>query len=317
MKHFILLSFFVAIGLLGYSQQQPQFTQYMFNQTTLNPAATGTAKAICFSGAARHQWIGLQDDSNRVVYPRSYLINFEMPLYALRSGIGLSVNYDKLGFESSMDVKLNYAYHQPINKNHVLSIGIFVEIMNKSIDYSNFNVFDSGDPLIDGLGKESTLFADVGLGIYYQFKDKFYGGFSVDQLTGSSGDIGVAEYNLVQHYYFMAGYNFTISENRKNRFVLVTGFLAKSTISSTQLELHAILRYNDRYWSGINYRMEDAIGIVAGMNVNNFSLGLSYDITTSNLSKAGSIGSPELLLKYCIPVAPKVKLQGNYNPRYL
>jgi len=317
MKRFIYIFALIMSGLFTYSQQQAQFTQYMFNKTALNPAATGSSKALCVHGAARFQWIGLKDDSNRTINPRNYRLEFEMPIYPIRSGIGLSVNYGQLGYENNLDIKLNYAYHQPIKENHVLSIGFSFELMNKTIDYSQFFAFDGGDPLLNNIGTESDLFTDFGLGIYYQFKDKFYTGLSVSQLTGSSSEIGVITYDLVQHYYFMAGYNFTLKENKNSNFVLATGLLAKTTITVTQIELHAILRYNNRYWGGLMYRLDDAVGIIAGININGFSLGLSYDITTSAMAKAGSKGSPEIFLRYCLPINPKVKLRGNYNPRYL
>lgn len=304
-------------GLITYSQQQTQFTQYMFNKTEFNPATTGSSKAICAYGAARFQWMGLKDDSSQVINPRSYLFNIEMPIYSIRSGIGVSVNYGQLGYENNFDIKLNYAYHQPINENHVISIGLSFELLNKTIDYSQFFVFDNGDPLLNNNGKESGKFTDFGLGVYYQFKDKFYTGLSVSQLTGSSSKIGEVTYDLVPHYYFMAGYNFTLKEDRKSSFVLTTGFLAKTTFAITQIELHALLRYNDRYWGGLMYRKNDAIGIIAGMNFDDFSFGLSYDITTSTMAQTGSKGSPEFFIKYCHPISPKIKKKGYYNPRYL
>jgi type IX secretion system PorP/SprF family membrane protein len=304
-------------GLISYSQQQTQFTQYMFNKTEFNPAATGSSKAICAYGTARYQWMGLKNDSSQVINPRNYLFNIELPIYSIRSGIGVSVNYGQLGVEDNFDIKLNYAYHQPIKENHILSIGFSFELLNKSIDYSQFFTFDSGDPLLNDIEKESGKFTDFGLGVYYKFKDKFYTGLSVSQLTGSSSEIGEVKYDLVPHYYFMAGYDFTLKEDRKSRFVLATGFLVKTTIDITQIELHALLRYNDRYWGGLMYRNGDAIGILAGMNYNDFSFGLSYDITISALRNAGSKGSPEVFIKYCYPINPKVKKRGYYNPRYL
>lgn len=307
----------MLLGLMAYSQQQTQFTQYMFNKTEFNPAATGSSKAICAFVGARLQWLGLKDDSSKVINPRSYLFNIEMPIYSIRSGIGVSVNYGQLGFENNFDIKLNYAYHQPIKENHILSIGFSFELMNKTIDYSQFFTFDNGDPLLNNVGEESGMFTDFGLGVYYQFKDKFYTGLSVSQLTGASSKIGEVTYDLVPHYYFTAGYNFTLKEDKKSNFVLVTGLLAKTTITTTQIELHALLRYNNRYWGGLMYRMDDAVGVIAGMSFNEFSFGLSYDITTSSMAQTGSKGSPEFFIKYCYPINPKIKKRGYYNPRYL
>jgi type IX secretion system PorP/SprF family membrane protein len=317
MKKLICIFVLILPGLIALSQQQPQYTQYMFNKTHINPAAAGSCNAICASGAARFQWIGFEDDSNRTINPRTYLFNFEMPLYSIKSGIGMSLEYDHLGFEKNLDIRLNYAFHQVIKEDHKLSYGISFEMLKKTIDFSQYNVFDEGDPLLESQVEESGMFADLGLGIYYRMKDKFYAGISVSRLLGSSKEIGDVEYNLEPHYYFMTGYDFTLKDDKKSNYVLSTGLLAKSSVAVTQLELHALLKYNQRYWGGVMYRLDDAVGIIAGLKFNDFSFGASYDITTSSLTKAGSKGSPEFFLKYCFPVSPKVQMRGYYNPRYL
>ncbi len=285
-----------------YSQQQTQFTQYFFNKSEYNPASTATSKAINAFVTTRYQWMGMTDDSNSIVNPTTYLINFEMPIYSIKSGIGLSVNYSHLGVEDNFDIKLNYAFHQPIRFNHVISFGLSFELMNKSIDYSKFFAFDKGDPLLINNDIEKGVFTDFGFGIYYQYKDDFYTGISVSQIIGSSGKIGEVTYDLVPHYYLMAGYNFNLGKDRKSDYVLSTGFLTKTSVAITQFELHMLIRYNDKYWGGLMYRMNDAVGIIAGFNVYNFSFGLSYDVITSSLAKTGSIGTPELFIKYCHPL---------------
>jgi type IX secretion system PorP/SprF family membrane protein len=289
----------------------------MFSKAIINPAAVGSSKAICALGGARFQWIGLEDDSNRAINPRSYLVNVEMPLYSIKSGIGIAMEYGQVGFEKNLDVRLNYAYHLPIRDMHDLSFGISFDLMNKTIDYSQFYAFDEGDPNLDSEDTESGMFTDFGIGIYYRLKDKFYGGISASQLPGSSAEIGSVQYDRVPHYFLMAGYDFTLKQDQQSSFVLSTGTLVKTTTAITQIELHALLRYNDKYWGGLMYRLDDAVGIIAGLKVSVYSFGVSYDFTLSDLSKAGSNGSPEFFVRYCYPVSPKVKMRGYYNPRYL
>jgi len=317
MKKTIYLILFLLSAMCATAQQQPQFTQYMFNKSVLNPAATGSTEAICINVGGRWQWIGMKDDSGSVINPQSYYLNMEMPVYSIRSGVGLTVNYQKIGFETNMNIKLNYAYHQPIGDNHKLSFGLSFEYLNKTIDFTQFYPFDIGDPLLDNQSKKSGSFNDIGAGIYYRFKDKFYAGVSVARLLGSKSKVGNVEYNLDAHYYFMAGYNFSLKESRKDNLVLSTGVLVQTIFSSTQLELNAMLRYNNRYWGGLMYRLNDAVGIIAGMNLNDFSFGMSYDYSYSSMRNAGGKGSPEFFVRYCIPVQPKIKMNGYFNTRYL
>jgi type IX secretion system PorP/SprF family membrane protein len=317
MKKTIYLLFCLLPALFTSAQQRPQFTQYMFNKSALNPATTGSSGAICINGSGRWQWAGMKDDSGRVINPRNYYLNFEMPVYSIRSGIGVTINYGQIDPETNMDIRLNYAYHQPIGKNHKLSFGLSFEYLNKSIDFSQFSPFDTGDPLLNSHDKESGSFTDVGAGIYYRYKEKFYAGISAVQLLGSKSDIGGVNYDLIPHYFFMAGYDFTLKESRKSSLVLSTSALVQTTFSSTQTELSALLRFNNRYWGGLMYRLNDAVGIIAGMNANDFSFGLSYDYSYSTIRKAGSKGSPEFFIRYCYPVKPKIKKKGYYNTRYL
>ena len=304
-------------GSMVFSQQQAQYTQYMFDKSTLNPAATGSLNCISVLGGARFQWIGMKDDTNNVINPRNYHLDFEMPIYSIRSGIGFSFNYGQTGFEKDLNFKLNYAYHQPIKKSSILSFGVSFEYLNRSVDFSRFFVFDSGDPVLSSQGVNSGSFIDLGAGIYYQFKKKLYAGISVSQMTGASGKIGDATYENTPHYYFMFGYDFTLKKDRKRDFVLATGLLVQTIFTSTQYELHALLKYNDKYWGGVMYRWDDAVGIIAGMKAGNVDIGLSYDITVSPLNDTGSKGSPEFFIRYCYPVKPKIKLKGYYNTRYL
>ena len=317
MKKFIIILTGVILFANAFGQQQAQFTQYMFNKTYLNPAFTGSNKAICATAAARFQWMGFKDSSDRVVSPRTYLFNLEAPIYSINSGIGISVEHDQLGFEKNLDVKMNYAYYQNIKKIHQLSFGFSFEILNKTIDFSQLNFFDEGDPLLEGLNKESSMFTDMGAGIQYRLKNNFYAGLSAQRILSSNADFGVIEFNNVPHYYFMTGYDFTLKKDKYTNIVLASGLMAKSSGSLSQLELHALLRYNDRFWGGLMYRFDDAVGIIAGLSINSISFGASYDYTVSDFSRTESNGSPEFFIRYCYPVLQKVKMKGYYNPRYL
>jgi len=313
--------FTAIIALLtGFSvtaQQQAQYTQYMFNKSYIDPSATGLSRSLCVLGTARYQWMGVQDYSGHNVYPRTYQVAVESPLYSIRSGLGASFEYDQAGFETNMDFRVNYAYHFNIKKNHTISLGVALEALYKTINYAEFHTFDPGDPVLSANSKESGLFPDIGFGLSYYLKDKFYISVSGMQLLSSSADIGGGKYQRVRHYYFMTGYNFLLKKTKTSEYVLMAGLLAKSTLVSTQAELDLILKINDRYWAGGMYRWNDAAGIIAGVKIANVSIGVSYDFTLSKLSKAGSIGSPEILIRYCLPVSPKIKMKGYYNPRYM
>jgi hypothetical protein len=80
----------------------------------------------------------------------------------------------------------------------------------------------------------------------------------------------------------------------------------------------AILKYENRFWGGVSYRVQDAVTVLAGLNWNNFKFGYSYDITTSKLGGAGkSNGSHELFLRYCFKIEIPHPVKSYKNTRYL
>lgn len=317
MKISVLTILMLQTAMVAFSQQTVQYTQFMFNRSFLNPGATGASGNLCITGLGRHQWIGFKDDNGRAIYPQTYQLSAEVPLFAINSGLGLSFEKDQLGFELNTAFRINYAYHIKIENDHQLSMGLTGDFLSKSIDFGRMDIFDTQDPLLKQSNMGKGSFLDVGAGFYYKFKDDFFAGISALQLTGSPSETGSVVYDRVPHYFLMLGYSFLIVDERDSRLSLLTGMLAKTSTISTQAEVNAILMFNERYWGGLMYRLNDAVGAVAGLKLGNISLGFSYDYTLSNLSKAGSMGSPEILLRYCVPIKQKVKMKGYYNPRYL
>ncbi|PLX10523.1 MAG: hypothetical protein C0598_10195 [Marinilabiliales bacterium] len=317
MKKLICSLILVFAGLSIFSQQQSQYTQYVFNKSNINPAYVGSANAICVFGTARQQWMGFKDENGATIGPRDFLVNVEMPLFSIKSGAGISVESDKLGPVNNLSVRLNYAFHHLINTKHKISYGLGVELLNRTIDFSNLYYFDNGDPLLKSNKKESAMFVDLNFGINYSLNDNFYVGISGTRLLGNSNEIGGVEYNNSRGFFLLTGYDFILNSNKKKSLILSTGVLAKTTFSVSQVEAHAIVRYLDRYWAGINYRLDDAVCLMAGVRLYDFDIGVSYDYTTSRLSKAGSYGSPEIFIRYCYPISQKIKKRGYYNPRFL
>ncbi|HAW57412.1 MAG TPA: hypothetical protein DCX03_00105, partial [Bacteroidales bacterium] len=166
----------------------------------------------------------------------------------------------------------------------------------------------SGDPIL-GTAQESTMMMDVGLGVFYEIKNKYFIGISTSQLiqTGSSIGVDATNYNLKRHYYAHAGYLYTLPDNPLVK--LQPTLFVKTDFVSTQFDINLSAIYNDRFWGGITYRLQDAIAFLIGLNYKSFIFGYSYDLTTSQLGSAGSSGSHEIFLNY------RFKLELDKNPR--
>jgi type IX secretion system PorP/SprF family membrane protein len=300
-----------------HAQQEPQMTQYMFNKVNLNPAVAGVSGAVCLTGFGRSQWIGLQDAEGNLINPQVYGITADMPIYAIKSGAGLTFQYDRLGFERNIDIKLHYAYHQIFPNNHMLSGGLALDFKHKSIDYTNLQPMGE-DPSIPFGSDGSSMVTDLGLGFHYNIPRKFHAGVSVSNLLGNSSEIGGPAFDLARHYYVMAGYHIDFLDRKRQRTVVLTpGFLMKATQGSVQLDLNAIVTYNDLVWGGVFFRTERAAGLMAGITYNGVTAGVAYDYTMNNTVHGRSRSSVEFFVKYCYPIIPGVIKRSAYNTRNL
>jgi type IX secretion system PorP/SprF family membrane protein len=310
----ILLTWIVVLISMGLmAQQEPQFNQYMFNQVAVNPAAAGVNGAVCFTGFYRNQWIGMED-STGAVNPRTLGLTFDMPLYAIKSGVGLNFWYGMLGAEKNTTIKLDYAYHQVFSNNHMLSFGLDIGILSKTIDYSALDW--ENDPSLPTT-KESGTITDFGLGVHYNIPRKFYAGFSVKNILGSQAEIGGPEFDLARHYYLMAGYDFQLEDKWRRPIVVTPGFLLKATQGAVEVDLNTIVTWNDLVWGGVMFRTGRAVGLLAGITYNGVTAGVSWDYTLNSTFAQGSRNSIEVFVKYCYPIFPGVVKRSAYNTRNL
>ena len=117
-KKVSVFALIMAFSCIGFAQQQAQFSQYMFNRLSYNPAYAGSVGSICFSGLYRNQWMGLTLTSpgtgvKEGATPQNILFSFDMPVNFLHGGIGLSVLTNKLGYYSAINIGFDYAYRFP------------------------------------------------------------------------------------------------------------------------------------------------------------------------------------------------------------
>jgi type IX secretion system PorP/SprF family membrane protein len=317
MKRIVTILIFISFYLTGYCQQEPQISQYMFNNITYNPAYAGLSDAICANLLHRQQWVGFEGR------PITTVLSGDMPVAILHGGVGLSFMQDKIGQFNDLDLKLSYAYHYNLGPGK-LSVGIQVGFLNKKVDFSKFNPIDETDPLIAGQDKQSAFGVDLGFGAFYQVKNKYYVGLSSSQLIETKESLGKASFPLKRHYYVTGGYHYSLENQGLIGFELIPSALIKTDGVSTQFDINAMIEYNNKFWAGVSFRKTDAVVIMLGLKpfgpgmYENLKVGYAYDITTSALGKNGrSSGSHEIYLGYCFKVE-KQKTQESYkNVRFL
>lgn len=311
MRRIIIAGAFALVGSIAAAQQDPQFTQYMFDRLSINPAVAGTNGNICATMLLRQQWAGFDGA------PKTGLINLHGPLAKINSGVGLSVYFDKLGQEKSTIARVHYAYHLKVGGQSTLSAGIYAGMTGRGLE-GHWIATDGveGDNSIPTAGKSSNGF-DLGAGLYYKSPQLWLGISSTQLPETELKDVSIKN---KRHYYVQAGYDWAIGGNKK--YTLQPSVLLKSDASSTQLDLGALFLYDNMVWLGVGYRTEDAITPMIGYQhqftkgESMLRIGYSYDVTTSEL-KNHSSGSHEVMLSFCFKIVKPEVIEMYHHPRFL
>jgi type IX secretion system PorP/SprF family membrane protein len=292
-------------------QQEPQFTLNMFNHTTVNPGYAGLRDAICVTGIVRQQWVGFNDEDGNHVAPETFVVSGDAPIKFLHGGVSAAVMQDKIGYFKDVYVRLGYSYTKALSSGK-LGIGFNVGFLNKSLDFSKLKPVEQ-DPAISG-AQESTMFTDLGFGIFYLQPAGLYFGLSGSQLLESSRQLGksTGEFKLVRHYYGTAGYE--LSWVRNPAFVFTPSVFVKFDGNTTQFDINGILEYNRKFWGGLTYRFQETAAVMLGLNIKDLSLGYAYDIP---LSKVGGAGSHEVMVRYCFKLELEKTKKSFRNTRFL
>ncbi len=287
------------------AQQEPLYTQYMFNTVSVNPAYTGTRNAMNILLLSRLQWVGIDGA------PRTYNFTMHTPLNNYKMGVGFSIVSDSYGPVTNSYFNFNYAYRINVTDKVILSMGLKGGIYNYYVGLNDLNPGNT-DESISG-NYEKKVNPNVGAGLYL-YSDKWYLGLSVptlietnlSQYSSSSGEMT----DLERHYYLMGGY--VLNMNKDFKFKPSAIYTAVEG-SSMSLDVTALFLYKNAFWFGASYRFGDAVALIANVQLNRqLMVGYSYDVTTSELSSYSN-GSHEIVVSYDFDRFVKKKV---VTPRY-
>lgn len=331
MKRSILTFLALFLGYAAYSQQDPQFTQNMFNRLWANPAYAGTNDALCGTVISRQQWLGFEGR------PKTNLLSVDMPIQPFKrikfdGGLGLTVISDELGPLKSTYAKLAFSYRRRIAQG-VISVGLDAGIFSQSIKNNWITVDRSGigdgstDPRIPDANTSGASF-DLGGGLYYYTND-LYVGISSTHLNQPTLEESLSKKSIegggtylfeqVRHYYLMAGYYYGLSSSI-GELELQPSLFAKTDGVSTQLDVNMNVLWNNFIWLGASLRPGDAVAALTGIKLDRYvpglKFGLAYDFNTSELADYNN-GSIEVLLNYCYKIPKPIKIQRYKSVRFL
>ena len=328
----------ILFSSVATAQNEGQYTHFMFNRLSYNPAYAGNSGAISLTLLYNNQWLGLDlqpavAGAKAGSTPVNYLFSFDMPVKFLHGGIGLILNTESIGFHNNTTVNIDYAFRMYWGPG-CLSAGIEANLYNFSFNTKDlYGASDftgdptnpsatSGDPVING--KElSEMMIDVSTGLYYQVPSEYYIGLSVKNLLGSHSD--ELHWENARTFYLMGGYEYAFPYNPSFK-LKPSALLKTANFSVFQAEGALLLDYENAFWGGMGYRFGDAVTFMAGINWNFYNLnwlriGVAYDLTTSKLGtmRAGrSFGTIEIFANGSIRFEiPKHQPTSSRNTRYL
>jgi type IX secretion system PorP/SprF family membrane protein len=276
------------IGMMGYSQQDSQYTQYMYNTININPAYAGSREVLSIFGLHRSQWIGLDGA------PTTNAFSANTPIGDSSFGVGLSFVNDRIGPSNESMISADISYFIPMSENYKLAFGLKGTANLFNIDVNKLNIQHQNDPQFQNLTNDFS--PNVGAGIYL-YSDKFYTGLSIPNFfeTKRYKDNSVSITQEKLHYYFITGYVFDIGENLKMK----PSVLAKA-VEGAPLQVDGSLNFliYDKLTLGAAYRWDAAWSAMAGFQISNsIFIGYAYDRETTRLQNYNS-GSHEVFLRF-------------------
>ncbi len=284
-----LYSLLVLLSISVWGQQEPQYTQYMFNPTAINPAYAGSMDFGSIFSMYRAQWIGLEGA------PRTMNLGYHQPIENSHMGIGANLLRDEIGPTSTTFAAVDVSYTIAFANESRLAFGIKVGGELFSIDNQKLKNFNPEDPFLQQ-NMQNQSSPNVGIGLYY-YKENSYLGLSVPRLleTRFYDALAYSETKRKQHVYFVGGKVYALTYNLKFKPAFVTKVVAGAPL---QLDLTANFLYNERFTMGVSYRWDAAVSALLGFRVNDrLSIGYGYDRETTRLSNFNS-GSHELFLQF-------------------
>jgi type IX secretion system PorP/SprF family membrane protein len=296
MKKLIRCLLFFAFAKAMTAQQDPQYSQYMYNPIVVNPAYAGNRGVASIVGLHRSQWVGLDGA------PRTQTLSFHTPLSNSRVGVGLSIVNDEIGPSDETYVAADFSYTLLVGDQSRLSFGIKGGVHVLNVDYRRLNPFDLGDPrLSDNI--DNKLSPTLGLGLYYH-TEKLYLGLSspnllqTDHFDGTENNRSttyIAQERI--HLFATAGYVFDLNEDVKFKPATMLKLVQGAPV---QIDLTANFLFNDRLTLGLAYRWSAAVTGLVGFQISDqMMIGFAYDRETTVLGNAiFNDGSYELFLRF-------------------
>lgn len=302
-KIFFTLFIFVSTFEVQ-AQQDPHYTQYMYNMNVINPAYAGSKENLSFGLLYRKQWVEIEDA------PSTFTASGHSPI-GKNVGLGLSFINDRIGPVDENNIYADFSYILNLGGEHKLAAGIKAGaslLKVGTFTQINHTLSDQTDGAFSANTSKTNL--NVGTGLFY-YTNKYYLAFSMpNMLKASHLDYNGVEYgNDTMHYFLTGGYVFDLTANTKFKpfFMLKSAFGAP-----VSLDVSTNFLFFEKFELGATYRLEDSFGVMVNYKITDgLRIGYAYDHIVSDL-KVTTPSSHEVMLLFDLNFPKKV----SSSPRY-
>ena len=298
---------FFSVGMI-FAQKEPQYTQYMYNIGSFNPAYVGTVETPDITGLYRVQWSGIPGA------PKTLRFGVNLPLANEKNGLGFNVVSDQLGPTTQTYIDFAYSFQVKLSEDTKLSFGVDAGGSLLDVDYTKGDFENPNEPLLNNADTFNKFYPTVGAGMF-MYQENWYLGLSVPNFL-TSGIYADEVANIVEdkmQFNLIGGYIFNFSEGLKFKPAFLMNYLNGSPLN---LNLSTNFLISEVVTLGASYRLDNALSGLAGLQVSNsLFLGYSYDYNTNGLGEY-SQGSHEVILKFYLGrAANKVKKEKSRDQK--
>ena len=296
----IFASMFFSVST-SQAQQDSQYTQYMYNTVSVNPAYAGSRGSLSLMGVYRNQWVGVDGA------PETMNFTLHSPIGVRGVGLGLGFVSDKIGPSDESMVTADFSYTLQLQGDLRLAFGLKGGVSIFNLDPSKLNIYNPHDY---NLRRENHSSPVIGTGLYL-YTPKWYVGLSSPNIlqTEHYDEVQISTATEKTHMYLIGGYVFDLNPNLK----LKPAFMAKAVVGAPlALDISANALMYDTVTFGLGYRLDAAVSAMAGFQISdNIMLGYAYDYDTTEFGDYNS-GSHEIFLRFELGT----RLRAKVNPRF-
>lgn len=335
----------IVLSALQLTAQDIHFSQFYMSPLNLNPAMTGVMNCNHrFTANYRNQWASLLKNNAYNTYSASYDQKIPVGRYDY-FGVGGTLWGDKAGSSefATLQARMSGSYAKKMGgyrkKAHYLVVGADVGVSQRSINSANLqwpsqNLNGTYDPTQGSpelIADPNFFFVDLSAGAMwfsvFSKESNFYFGGAFSHLNRANQSFDNQNIPLYSKFTFHAGGEFMAGQKFGLAPGVVTFFQGPSwqvnVGNSFKFLLGNSRRYSQAFQMGAWVRLAnklqsaklmDAIILSTRFDYEQFTIGFSYDINTSNLYTAtNGNGAFEfsLLYKICGP-----ERRGVYCPNF-